>query len=112
MLAIFSVLFDIYAILFQVSGLPLLFTILIALLKAPIYFTFSNKLRERGGELSLGQGSWGCQGLPGGGASVGAGNRAEQGSSSRSRDTDFIETMCLSRLTLAPLVHPLYRVTF
>lgn len=86
-LTLFSIPLDIYVLLFDVSGISLLFSILILLLKAPVFVTCSIKLRERGGELGFGQGSWGFQGLPGStgvGGSAGAFGRAEQGNSSES----------------------------
>ncbi|OCF37177.1 hypothetical protein I317_00099 [Kwoniella heveanensis CBS 569] len=68
-LVLFTGIFDIYTLLFHSFGFfTLLFSILLALLKVPIFFTCLNALRERGSDFNVG--GWGLPAgvrMPGGG---------------------------------------------
>lgn len=84
-IVLFSGVFDIINMLFGSRSAGIVFGVILALLKAPIYFSGLASLRERGGDLAWasrgfggftqGFGSWGSQGgLPtnGGGVHVSA----------------------------------------
>ncbi|ORY25943.1 hypothetical protein BCR39DRAFT_542675 [Naematelia encephala] len=71
---LFTAIFDLYTLLtHSLHGFVLLISVLLALLKIPIFFTCLVQLRERGGDLRWGQGGFGFQGL-GGTAAGGASN--------------------------------------
>ncbi|WVQ96497.1 hypothetical protein IAU59_003602 [Kwoniella sp. CBS 9459] len=68
-LVLFTGIFDLYTLLFHRFGFfTLLFSILLALLKVPLFFTCLNTLRERGSDFNVG--GWG---LPAGVRMPGAG---------------------------------------
>jgi len=63
-LILFTAVFDIYILITHpLSGFVKLVTLLLALLKLPIFFTCLAQLRERGGDLFWGQASAGFHGL-------------------------------------------------
>ncbi|WVQ83058.1 hypothetical protein IAT38_005196 [Cryptococcus sp. DSM 104549] len=65
-LILFTGLIDIYTLLFhKLSTLVLLISILLTLLKPPIFYSGLVQLRERGGELRWGEGGWGIGGMQG-----------------------------------------------
>ncbi|WVF68982.1 hypothetical protein IAT40_003756 [Kwoniella sp. CBS 6097] len=68
-LVLFTGIFDLYTLLFHRFGFfTLLFSILLTLLKVPIFFTCLNALRGRGSDFNVG--GWGLPGgvrMPGGG---------------------------------------------
>jgi len=76
-----SVLLDLYNLLFSLSGLSLLLTLVLFVLKGPIGFTCIEILRQRGQELQLPGGMGGFAGLGSGGPGGGGYQRAEQGES-------------------------------
>lgn len=78
-----SAFLDLYNLLFHLSGLSLLLTLILFVLKGPIGLTCVEVIRQRGQELQLPGGMGGFSGLGGGGAGgVGGGyQRAEQGQS-------------------------------
>ncbi|CAD6582221.1 MAG: hypothetical protein TREMPRED_003239 [Tremellales sp. Tagirdzhanova-0007] len=63
-LTVFTAVFDLFALFTHpLSGLITLVTFLLVILKLPIFFSCLAQLRERGGDLQFGQGSFGFQGL-------------------------------------------------